>query len=90
MNNYLEEIAIIYPIPDHSYLGCDRDFVGTEKNRLKIEKVGGTPSQWVNLTKKTDKKFTINYINFTSIDDLESDGTHVISVKDYKMFFRLF
>ncbi len=48
MNNYLEEITIIYPIPDHSYLDCDRDFVRTEKNRLKIEKVG-TPSQWVNL-----------------------------------------
>jgi len=86
MNNYLEEIAIIYPIPDHSYLDCDRDFVRTEKNRLKIEKVG-TPSPWVNLIKNTDKNLTINYVNFPMTDNLESDGTHVISVNDYKMFF---
>ncbi len=26
MNNYLEEITIIYPIPGHSHLDCDRDF----------------------------------------------------------------
>jgi hypothetical protein len=85
MNNYLEEITIIYPIPGHSYLDCDRDFGRIDKTD-KIEKVG-TPSQWVSLIKKTDKNFTINYVNFPLTDDLESDETPVISVKDYEMFF---
>jgi hypothetical protein len=35
MNNYLEENTIIYPIPGHSYLDCDRDFGRIEKKQTK-------------------------------------------------------
>jgi hypothetical protein len=82
----LDEINVIYPLPGHSYLDCDRDFGRIEKNRLKIEKVS-LPSEYVNLIKNTDIKFNVNYVNFPLTDDLECDGTDIIIVKDFKKYF---
>ncbi len=88
-NNIIDEITIIYPIPGYSYLDCDRDFGRIKKNRLKVEKVCFT-SQWVNLIRKTDVNFNIDYENFPLTDDLEPDGTPIITVKEYKKFFEKF
>ena len=35
----LDEIIVIYPIPGHSYLDCDRDFGRIEKIGLKLRKL---------------------------------------------------
>jgi hypothetical protein len=87
----LDEIILIYPVVDHSYLDSDRDFGRIEKNRLKVEKVC-LPSDWVKVIKQTDLKnsFIINFINRPLTDDLKSDGTNVVVVKDFKNNFESF
>ena len=54
-NQKFEEVIVVYPIPGHSYLDCDRDFGRIDKNRRKIAKIG-FPSDWVKLIEKNDKK----------------------------------
>jgi len=84
-----EEVIVVYPIPGHSYLDCDRDFGRIEKNRKKIDKVG-FPSEWVKLIEESDKKFSVNYVNFPLTDDLKNDEKPIVLVKDYKNFFENF
>ncbi len=87
-NEKFEEIIVVYPIPGHSYLDCDRDFGRIEKNKRKIEKVG-FPSEWVKLIKESDKNFSVNYVNYSLTDDLKIDEKPIVSV-DYKNFFEHF
>jgi hypothetical protein len=88
-NQKLDEIIVIYPIPGHSYLDCDRDFGRIEKNRLKIEKIS-FPSEYVKLMRDTDEKFNVNYVNFPLTDDLKHDGSNIITVKNFKDYFENF
>jgi hypothetical protein len=85
----LSEIIVIYPIPGHSSLDRDRNFARIEKNRSKKEKVS-FPSEWVDLVRRTDKKFNINYVNFPLTDDLMPHGSPVIVIKDFKTYFEKF
>jgi hypothetical protein len=82
-----EEIILIYPIPGHSFLDCDRDFGRIEKNRLKVEKVN-LPSEWVKIIKETDrqKPFIINFVNYPLTDDLIPNEIPIIIVKDFKNY----
>ncbi len=71
-NEKFEQVIVLYPILGHSYLDCDRDFGRIEKNRRKIEKVS-FPSEWITLIEKTDKNFTVNYVNYPLTNDLKID-----------------
>jgi hypothetical protein len=76
-NEKFEEVIVVYPIPGHSYLDCDRDFGRIEKSRRKIEKVG-FPSEWVKLIEESDKKFSVNYVNYPLTDDLKNDEKPIV------------
>jgi hypothetical protein len=87
-NEKFEEVIAVYPIPDHSYLDCDRDFGRIEKNRRKIEKVSFR-SEWITLIEKTDK-ITVNYVNYPLTNDLKIDEKKQLQLMTTKTFSKIF
>ncbi len=84
-NVRLMSVHVYYPIPGHSRMPCDRDFGRIEQKKKHIDRVS-RPSEWVETIRTTDirKPFTIKYVEHPVTDDLRSDGTPVVKVKDYK------
>jgi hypothetical protein len=85
VNKVFKKITIIYPIPGHSYLDCDRDFGLIEKKRHKTDKVC-VPSEYVKLVESANNKipFEVIYANYSLSNDLSIDGHKIVKVLDYK------
>jgi hypothetical protein len=86
-----DEINLIYPIPGHSYLDCDRDFGLIEKLRKNVNKIA-LPSERVNIVKNANKKnpFEVVYVNHPLTDNLVRDSSDICTIYDYKEFFEPF
>lgn len=87
-NSRIEQVYVHYPLPGHSRMPCDRDFGRIEKKKRKRDKIS-LPSQWVDLVKITDHEnpFSVVYVEHPLTDDLQDDGTPVVTVFDYKLAF---
>ena len=66
-------------------MSCDCDFGRIEKKRQRKDKVVG-PSEWVGLIKEMDHANLLNilYVEHPVTDNMMSDGTPVIKVRNYK------
>ncbi len=53
-DSVFKKIRIIYPIPGHSYLQCDKDFGLIEKIRYKTNKIS-IPSDYVKIVENAKK-----------------------------------
>ncbi len=84
-NDLFKKITIIYPIPGHSYLDCDRNFGLIEKMRYKTDKVS-VPIEYVKLVEKANTKspFQVIYANHSLSNNLSFDGHKIVEVLDFK------
>ena len=84
-DNNLQEIHVQYPIPGHSRMPCDRDFGRIEQKQQKRHNVC-RPSEYVEMIKEANKihPFEVVYVQHPVTDDMESDGTPIVNVNDYK------
>ena len=80
-----QEIRLFYPIPGHSFMPIDRDFAMIEKCKRRCTKAL-LPSTWVKLIKdaQPNRPFDVVYVKFPLTDDMEPDGTPVVTVSDFK------
>ena len=80
-----QEIRLFYPIPGHSFMPIDRDFAMIEKCKRRCTKAV-LPSTWVKLIKdaQPNRPFDVVYVKFPLTDDMEPDGTPVVTVSDFK------
>lgn len=92
--NRLQEVHLYFPIPGHSFMPIDRNFAQIEKKRLTYDKISH-PSEIVNIVKtsqsfsKINGKHALNpfevvYVKHSLTNNLQTDGTPVVDVKDYK------
>ena len=80
-----QEIRLFYPIFGHSFMPIDRDFAMIEKCKRRCTKAV-LPSTWVKLIKdaQPNRPFDVVYAKFPLTDDMEPDGTPVVTVSDFK------
>ena len=64
---------------------CDRDFGRIEQKQQKRHNVC-RPSEYVEMIKEANKihPFEVVYVQHPVTDDMESDGTPIVNVNDYK------
>jgi len=80
-----ETVKIIFPQPGHSFMPIDREFAILEKKRKKMDRVI-KPSDWVTFLRNAKERnpFVLKYVQFPFTDDLQTDGTPIVTVKDFK------
>ena len=79
------EIRLYYSISGHLCMPINRDFAIIEKYKRKCTKAL-LPSTWVQLIKdaQPNRPFEVVYVKFPLTNDMELDGTPIVTVSDFK------